>query len=67
MKKQDEYEIENDGKREYVVVRCPNGHRLRGVKTSDLKVRQEVACPECKTKVRWMVLAPLTNGMEACV
>lgn len=63
MKKQNEYEIESNGKLEYVVVRCPQGHRLRGMKTGEMKVRQELACTECKA--RWTVLAPLTNGMEA--
>lgn len=65
--KQQDYTLEREGALEYVVVRCPNGHRLRGMKVSDMNVRQEVACPECKTKTRWMVLAPLTNGMEGCV
>ena len=63
IKKQNEYEIESNGKLEYVVVQCTRGHRLREVKTGEMKVRQELACPECKA--RWTVLAPLTNGMEA--
>jgi hypothetical protein len=65
MNKQKEYAIETSGKLEYVVVRCPNGHRLRGMKTCEIKVRQDVACPECKAQ--WTVLAPPTNGMEAYV
>jgi hypothetical protein len=64
---QQDYTVESEGGLEYVVVRCPKGHRLRGMKTSEIKAWQEVACPECTTKTRWMVLAPLTNGMEACV
>ncbi|HEY1901731.1 MAG TPA: hypothetical protein VGG56_04830 [Terracidiphilus sp.] len=63
MKKQNEYEIESNSKLEYVVVRCPQGHRLRGMKVGDMKVQQELACPECKAQ--WTVLAPMTNGMEA--
>ena len=63
MSKQDGYEIENDGKLEYVVVRCPQGHRLRGMKVGDMKVRQDVSCTECGWT--WTVLAPMTNGMEA--
>jgi hypothetical protein len=59
------YEVESNGKLEYVVVRCPKGHRLRGMKVGDMMVRQEVSCPECK----WTrtVLAPMTNGMEAYI
>jgi len=63
MKKQNEYEIESDGKLAYVVVRCPQGHRLRGMKVGDMKVRQDVSCTICG----WTrtVLAPMTNYMEA--
>jgi hypothetical protein len=64
MSKQNEYGIESHGKLEYVVVRCPSGHRLRGMKTGEIKAWQDVSCPECKAQ--WTVLAPLTNGMEAC-
>jgi hypothetical protein len=62
MDKQNKYEIENDGKLEYVVVLCPNGHRLRGMKTGEIRVRQDFACPECRAE--WTALAPTTNGME---
>jgi hypothetical protein len=65
MSTQYEYEIESDGGLEYVVVKCPQGHRLRGMKTGDMKVRQDVACLACKAQ--WTVLAPLTNGLEAYV
>lgn len=61
--KQQDYVVEREGGLEYVVVRCPQGHRLRGMKTGEMKVRQELACTECKAQ--WTVLAPLTNGMEA--
>ena len=62
--KEQQYEVERQGAVEYVVVRCPTGHRLRGMKVGDIKIRQEVSCPECE----WTrtVLAPMTNGMEAC-
>ncbi len=63
--KEQQYEVERQGAVEYVIVRCPKGHRLRGMKVGDIKVWQEVACLECKE--RWRVLAPLTNGMEAYV
>jgi hypothetical protein len=61
---QQDYTVEREGALEYVVVRCPTGHRLRGMKVGDIKIRQEVSCPECE----WTrtVLAPMTNGMEAC-
>ena len=63
--KQQDYAVEREGGLEYVVVRCPQGHRMRGMKVGNMKVRQEVSCTECK----WTrtVLAPLTNGMESCV
>ena len=63
--KQQDYTVESEGGLEYVVVRCPKGHRLRGMKVGDMKVQQEVSCLECKRT--WTVLAPMTNGMEACV
>jgi hypothetical protein len=63
--KEQQYEVERQGAVEYVVVRCPTGHRLRGMKVGEMMVRQEVSCPECKWT--WTVLAPMTNGMEACV
>lgn len=63
-KKQD-YTLERQGALEYVVVQCPQGHRLRGMKAGDMMVRQDVSCTECGWT--WKVLAPLTNGMEACV
>jgi hypothetical protein len=63
--KQQDYTVEREGSLEYVVVRCPNGHRLRGMKVSDMMVRQRLACPECGAL--WTVLAPATNGMEVCV
>ena len=63
MKKQNEYENESDGKLEYVVVRCPQGHRLRGMKVGDMKVWQDVSCTMCGWTRR--VLAPMTNYMEA--
>jgi hypothetical protein len=61
---QQDYTVANEGGLEYVVVQCPKGHRLRGMKVGDMKVRQEVSCLECKRT--WTVLAPMTNGMEAC-
>jgi hypothetical protein len=63
MANEKQYEVEQQGTVEYVVVRCPKGHRLRGMKAGEMLVRQEVFCPECK----WSrtVLAPMTNGMEA--
>jgi len=63
MSKQNGYEEESNNNVEYVVVRCPKGHRLRGMKTGDMKVRQSLACPSCEAV--WTVVAPLTNGMEA--
>jgi hypothetical protein len=59
--KQD-YTVEREGRLEYVVVRCPKGHRMRGMRVSDIKVRQDVTCLECERT--WTVLAPMTNGME---
>ena len=60
--KEQQYEVERQGAVEYVVMRCPNGHRLRGMKAGSMMVRQDVSCTECG----WtrMVLAPMTNGME---
>jgi hypothetical protein len=46
--KQQDYAVEREGGLEYVVVRCPQGHRMRGMKVGDMKVRQEVSCTECK-------------------
>ena len=60
-----EYQLESKGKLEFVIVRCPTGHRLQGMKTDDLKARQTIACPKCKAQ--WTVIAPLTNGFEASV
>jgi hypothetical protein len=65
MSQKSDYGVEHVGGVEYVTVECPQGHRLRGMKTGDLKVRQDIACPECEAC--WTVLAPLTNGMEAYV
>ncbi len=64
MSKQNEYQVESSNNVEYVVVRCPKGHRLRGMKVSEMKVRQTFACPECESI--WTMLAPMTNGMEVC-
>jgi len=64
--KRQDYTIEREGALEYVVVRCPQGHRLRGLKVSDMKAWQDISCPECKPSMTWTVLAPMTNGMEAC-
>lgn len=61
---QQDYTVESEGELEYVVVRCPKGHRLRGMKVGDMKVRQQVSCLECKQT--WTILAPMTNGLEAC-
>jgi predicted Zn-ribbon and HTH transcriptional regulator len=65
MVKEQGFKLESTGKLEFVIVRCPTGHRLQGMKTDDLKVRQTIACPECKAQ--WTVIAPLTNGFEASV
>ena len=62
--KEQDYTVERVGAVEYVVVRCPNGHRLRGMKVGDMKAWQDVSCPECKRT--WTVLAPMTNCMESC-
>jgi hypothetical protein len=64
MSKQNEYEVESSNNAEYVVVRCPKGHRMRGMKVGEMKVRQQFACPECESV--WTMVAPLTNGMEVC-
>ena len=60
-----EYQIEGKGKLEFVIVRCPTGHRLEGMKMDDLKVRQTIACSECGQQ--WTVTMPLTNGLELSV
>ena len=64
MSKQNEYQVESSNNVEYVLVQCPKGHRLGGVKVSEMNVRQTFACPECKST--WTMLAPMTNGMEVC-
>lgn len=64
-KKPQEYTVEREGAVEYVVVRCPQGHRLRGMKSGELKALQHIVCPECGLDRD--VLAPLTNGMELSV
>lgn len=62
-KQKQQYAVERQGTVEYVVVRCPKGHRLRSMKAGEMKVRQTVSCTECGWT--WTVLAPMTNGMEA--
>jgi len=65
MVKEEGFKLESKGKLEFVTVRCPNGHRLQGMKTGNLVARQTIACPGCKAQ--WTVVAPLTNGFEASV
>ena len=66
MNKKSGYAIESRHGVEYVIVRCPQGHRLRGMKVSgDLKVQQEVACCVGGCRMVWTQLLPMNNGFEA--
>jgi len=58
------YEIEKDGVTEYVIVRCPDGHRMRGQKVGDLKIMQSLACVVPGCSKQWKQLLPMTNGFE---
>lgn len=60
------YEIEGRGAAEYVVVRCPQGHRNSAMKSKDdLKVRCDIVCGVPSCSVVWTALVPMSNGFEA--
>jgi len=66
MSKQPEYEIERKNNVEYVIVRCPEGHRNRALKVKDdMKIRQEIVCGVPRCSAVWMALVPMNNGFEA--
>ncbi len=70
MKKQQErkseYEVDLRGAAEYVIVRCPEGHRSRALKgKDDMKIRQEIVCSVPRCSAVWMALVPMNNGFEA--
>ena len=63
MVKEHGFKLESKGQLELVIVRCPTGHRLQGIKTDALMVGQTIACPTCEKQ--WTIVAPLTNRFEA--
>jgi len=60
-----QYRIEREGAREYIVVRCPHGHLSRGQKVDDLKIKQTLTCTNATCHAQWEEVLPAVLGYEA--
>lgn len=63
MSKHGSYNVETVNGVEYVVVTCPQGHVLRGMKAGEVEIQQTITCLICRKT--WSQLLPMTNGLEA--